>query len=257
MRSGLVSDLRATATEFVPGRQDPSATDLVSTQVPDKIPAMPDMFALDGYGIPWFYHMYPVPILCPSSPVKSRSQSPKKLRTRKQRQNLTSYSRQIQNGELPPSEPINVLGATDDGPLSAAFSTQLDMIAHQAALQPSTNTMPLPPIDLTTVRNVATQKSLSRGDVQGYSTISHRRQNHRQAGNGLYGGRGQVGVPLYATVPFPDPVAPMGRPDERHNKSPKAYVGYAIGSKACGTTEIERAAEHGGGQACNTCEPDH
>lgn len=139
-----------------------------------------------------------------------------------------------------------------DGP----FSTQLDMIARQTALQAKTNTVQLPKVDLTTIRNVPAQDELLQGHTQGYNGVPSRRRDHRQVGNGLYGGRGNVGVPLYATAPFPIPVPPMGRPVEQpggHN----TYGRYTVGTQGCGTIEIERAAEHGGSLACNSCEPDH
>lgn len=138
------------------------------------------------------------------------------------------------------------------------FATQFDIVSRQAALQSNTNTTQrLSQVDLTNIRNVPPHEPLRRVHGQHYGTMPSRRRNYRQAGNGLYGGRGNVGVPLYATMPFPDPVPPMGRPLESNLGISDAYVSYTIGSQACGTIEIEKAAEYGGEQACNTCEPDH
>lgn len=243
------------------------------------------MYALDGYGIPWFYHMYPVPWLFPPMYTKGRCRSPKKLRPKKQRSTLIGDQQGQHNvdpliemgsmasaTDVAPSQPEGIFENTaapnlqesaaasgnvavpsatasakaSDGP----FATQFDIVARQTALQTGTNTMLPPQLDLTTIRNVPVQDFLQQGNAQGYNTVPSRRRNHRHAGNGLYGGRGNVGVPLYATAPFPEPVPPMGRPIE-------GYVGYTVGTKACGTIEVEKAAERGGGQACNICEPDH
>ncbi|KAF2623073.1 hypothetical protein BU25DRAFT_494514 [Macroventuria anomochaeta] len=291
MQSSSTSDLRATAVEFVPARKDTSEN-VEALQTP----AFPDMYALDGYGIPWFYHMYPAPWLFPSIYAKGRSsKSPKKFRPKKQRSTLSSPvdDQQGQHDVLPSIETEMMESATNaascepDGSSvnapspnvqkstaapgnmsvpgvaayvkasAAPFSTQFDMIARQAALQTSTNAMRPRQIDLTTIRNVPAQDVEHQGHIQGYNTMPSRRRNQRQAGNGLYGGRSNVGVPLYATAPFPNPVPPMGRPSEHSRSDPKPYVGYAVGTQACDTIEIEKAAEHGGGQACNTCEPDH
>lgn len=100
-------------------------------------------------------------------------------------------------------------------------------------------------------------------DVKGprYNTVSYRgpRHNRRNAGNGLYSGRGAAGVPMDATFPFPDPMPPQGRPDHSqfHQNSLQQPAQYSIGSEACGTVDILIAAERGGGEACNACAPDH
>lgn len=128
-----------------------------------------------------------------------------------------------------------------------SFTSQFDEVAHQTARQTYTRKVRPPQDDLTTIRNVAARDT---GDVQGYRTLPSRRRAHYHTGNGLYGGRGSVGVPLHATAPFPNPVPPMGRPAD-------GYVGYNFGTGACGTIDIGKAFEHGGRQACNACEPDH
>ena len=280
MRSSLASDLRATATEFVPGRQDTAATENANNTLTNS--TLPDMYALDGYGLPWFYHMYPVPWLFPPIFAKSQSRSPKKLRPKKQRSAVTLpvdgqhtqhevlspvETKAVEFCDNPPaSDRAHSVGSdqklapdttTNIKPSDGPFSTQFDMIARQAALQPSTNARRPPKVDLMTVRNVPTHTGFFQGHVQGYNTVPSQRRNHRRSDNGLYGGRGNVGMPLYATVPFPSPVPPMGRPTAFLNRDANAYLGYTVATKACGTVEIEKAAEHGGAQACNTCEPDH
>lgn len=125
--------------------------------------------------------------------------------------------------------------------IESPFAMQLDEVTRQAALHSGVSTKHAPQGNLTSIRNVSVQEG---------NTSPTRRRRQRQAGNGLYGGRGNVGVPLYATVPFPNPIPPMGRQGNGH-------AGLTMGSKACGTVYIEKAFEHGGGLACNTCQPDH
>lgn len=128
------------------------------------------------------------------------------------------------------------------------FARQIDMITRQAAIRNvgsgnKKHNLALD-IDLTTIRNVGVPQG-PRDMGLGYNRVSFRRPYR---GNGLYGGRGTVGVPMYATAPFPDTVAPMGRSSE--------YVGYTVGGEACGRVDIDVAAEWGGGPACHGCEGD-
>lgn len=241
------------------------------------------MYALDGYGIPWFYHMYPVPWLLPPMYAKVRSKSPKKLRPKKERfaakyiaaqegdrpeasnftrtatkasvVDLTASTREDGGeGDVTPAHK-NLVAASDNIQASdSPFSMQLDGIARQAALQTKTKTVQPPKVDLTTIRNVPVPDDFPKSHAHGYNTVPSRRRNQREIGNGLYGGRGNVGVPLYATAPFPMPIPPMGRPVEQLGVN---YAAYAVGTQGCGTVEIEKAAEYGSGQACNTCDPDH
>lgn len=156
------------------------------------------------------------------------------------------------------SEPTSeVSPACDD--TSSPFSTQLDIIAQQSSVG---NTMPINSsrysnIDLTTVRNVGLPFPQPNFRPPTYYTIPyrHNRHHYRSGGNGLYGGRGCVGIPMHATAPFPDPVAPQGRP--LHSNVLNQPRGFAIGSESCGFVDIAVAAERGGGEACNTCAPDH
>lgn len=284
-QSSLASGLRATATEFIPtSRYAPVAG--VTSEEPEltQTSVLPDIYALDAYGIPWFYHMYPVPFPFPQMFANGRSRSPKKFRHKKQRSSVSAPVERLpaQDHILPSIEPQmtaeteNATQAWDPSRASSndkmrvpdamnhlnssvsPFATQFDIVSRQAALQSNTNTTQrLSQVDLTNIRNVPPHEPLRRVHGQHYGTMPSRRRNYRQAGNGLYGGRGNVGVPLYATMPFPDPVPPMGRPLESNLGISDAYVSYTIGSQACGTIEIEKAAEYGGEQACNTCEPDH
>ena len=257
-------------------------------------PNLPDLYALDGYGIPWFYHMYPVPWVFPTVFNKIRSKSPKKLKSNKQRSavDLSAAEQEEKPETKGPTHLKAVTGVTagttpalnstwDDDPTSqrqttvavsedrptiatvpdsktsdGPFSSQLDEIARQAALQPKTNVVQPPGVDLTTIRNVSTQDDHTQGQAQVYNTVPSRRRNQRHLGNGLYGGRGNVGMPLYATAPFPMPIPPMGKPIEQSGGS-HAYLGYTFHKQGCGTVDIGKAAEYGGVQPCNTCEPGH
>lgn len=262
---------------------------VADTQSP---PSLPDLYALDGYGIPWFYHMYPVPWIFPPVFNKIRSRSPKKFKSKKQSstidpsatQQSDTAEMQVQISTAPGIEnrPTPLLGDARNGADSpciqnltatsgaipvadpvpssklsdCTFSSQLDDIARQAAFQPKTNNMQPPKGDLTAIRNVSTQNDYPPGHVHGYDTVPTRRRKRHHISNGLYGRRGNVGTPLYATAPFPMPIPPMGKP--RGQIGSKCNdVGHAIGGQGCGAVNIDKAAEHGGVQACNTCEPDY
>ena len=135
------------------------------------------------------------------------------------------------------------------------FASQLDEIARNASVRPQKS-----------------GKNAFSPTRRGYMTMPPRSgRTIRQFGNGLYDsfgrGRPRVGIPIEATAPFPDPVAPSGGPlayTQPNNAevgligSPKDYVGYTIerAPEGCGSVNIDRAAEWGR-KACNTCEPDH
>jgi len=90
----------------------------------------------------------------------------------------------------------------------------------------------------------------------------------RYGGNGLYDnfspaylGRNYhaaAGVPIHATIPFPNPVPPPGPRGHIEGGTPKEYVGFSVGGekKTCGEVVIESANEWIGG-TCNNCEPNH
>jgi hypothetical protein len=287
-QSTSASDLRANATEFVPGRNDICAK--VEDDVAAQAQILPDMYALDGYGIPWLYHLYPVPYFFPPPLQNVRSRSPRKFRHKKQRWILNKSPERLQNESQGMETQIGVAlscseqdtsteqatttkkaqDTTDTRdteyisvatpclkPIEGPFSSQLDMVAHQASLQNSGSTAKTSHIDLTTIRNVPSHREPTQMNLQGHATVPTRHRTNRQTGNGLYGGRGNAGIPLYATAPFPDPVPPLGGPTEHYSREPRAYIGYAIATKSCGMIDVEKAAEHGGARACNTCEPDH
>jgi hypothetical protein len=134
----------------------------------------------------------------------------------------------------------SAVGTRDVRLSDSPFSVQLDVIARQANFRTDTHTQHQPQGDLTSVRNVPVH------DLRGGNLSPSRRRRIHRTDNGLYGGRGNTGVPLYATAPFPNPIPPMGRPNED-------YVENTIGLKACGVIQIEKAHELIGGQACHAC----
>jgi hypothetical protein len=183
-----------------------------------------DPFGLDMYGIPWYFHMYPVPIQGPFA------KSPRKRGT------FPHGPRGRQRGGPSPTKRFQPAPAASDPQTEndiVPFSAQLEEIARHAAAQHGK--APLVPAGSNS------------------QTMPTRHRPIRDARNGLYDtvghGRGhQVGMPIDATTPFPTPVPPSGRRD---------YVGYTIMKRepTCGVINIERAAEWGGG-VCNKCEPD-
>ncbi|KAJ4351859.1 uncharacterized protein N0V89_007203 [Didymosphaeria variabile] len=240
LRSKASSELRATAPEFFPRLKDElraSAQDAMTTQwmQPYVHNLAFDPFALDAYGMPWFFHMYPVQI-------KHFYKSPKKYKTmpRGRKRGDDSLSPKKLSRPALINEPLPQEGqkGTEQEPANDAvspFASQMDEIARNTAGHQSRDTtspmrrrfMTLPPRSGRPLRDV---------------------------GNGLYDtfGRGRfrpVGMPIEATAPFPDPIPPSGR---------KKYVGYAIERTrdGCGVVDIDRAAEWVG-KVCNTCEPDH
>lgn len=147
------------------------------------------------------------------------------------------------------------------------FASQLDDVARQLPVRNNANRVRPhgSNIDLTIVRNVSHTYDQHSMHTPIYRTMAVRggRHHYRSAGNGLYSGRGYAGVPMNATIPFPAPVPPQGRPLQHqqilHDSGSNVpeLSGHTIGNEACGMMDIAIAAEYGGGQACNTCEPDH
>ncbi|KAL5456204.1 hypothetical protein PMIN06_004004 [Paraphaeosphaeria minitans] len=239
LRSKASSELRATAPEFFPqpqGDLQTQAESAVTTQwmQPFFHNLAFDPFAVDSYGMPWFFHMYPVQL-------KPWIKSPKKYKTmprgRKRMDASLSpkkFDRLALRNEAHPQRGPKETDQDSKDTLSP-FAAQLDEIARNGAAH----------------RNADGASPIRRG----YMTLPPRSGRPlRNVGNGLYDtfGRGHfrpVGMPIDATAPFPDPVPPSGR---------KEVVGYAIEHtrNGCGVTDIDRASEWAG-KACNTCEPDH
>jgi hypothetical protein len=304
--SSLASDLRATAPEFVPISKDTSTEETIIFP-PSMAAVLPDMYSVDAYGLPWYYHMYPYHWSHPMGFYNGRSRSPKKFYPRKQRQNFASSNRnhnfhhntypsktevpatpytkptraqlpsfqkpvspmtlleQNKNADFqmsastqpartssstPPNDLTNSKDPTHDEGDGGPFSHQMDMVSRQAAMHDTAKTLRECNVDLTTVHNVP---AMHGRHTQNHSGSPSRHGGHRRGNNGLYNGRGVAGIPMSATAPFPSPMAPHGKPVQM-NEGPTRYVGYTVGTDACGSVNVEVAAERGG-EACDNCDP--
>lgn len=141
--------------------------------------------------------------------------------------------------------------------ISIPFASQLNSISQQDVLCNNRNSnRPLRnhEMDITAAQNFASLPDRNNDYYTKYHTVSsrHGRYHHLYAGNGLYNGRGSVGIPISATTPFPDPSPPLGRPPLGAGGQPAI-----IGTEACGRVDVVFAAELGGGVPCNSCAPDH
>jgi hypothetical protein len=303
--SSLASDLRATAPEFVPTPRDTSTEEAIILP-PSMAAVLPDMYSMDAYGLPWYYHMYPYHWSHSMGFYNGRSRSPKKFYPRKQRQSFASSNRnhnfhntypskieapatpytkparaqlpsfqkpvspmtlleQNKNTDFqmsastqpartssstPPSDSTTPKDATHDKGDGGPFSHQMDMVSRQAAMHDTAKTLRGCNVDLTTVHNVP---AMHGRHTQKHSGSPSRHGGHRRGNNGLYNGRGVAGIPMSATAPFPSPMAPHGKPVQM-NEGPTRYVGYTVGTDACGSITVEVAAERGG-EACDNCDP--
>lgn len=238
--------------------------------------------------------MYPVPWVFPTVFSKTRSKSPKKLKSKKRHSGVDIVTAECKDkSEMSGSVHLDAMTAVTDETAAALsntkndcpvprlqmlaaasedrlaraavpylrssagpFSSQLDEIARQAALGPRKCFVQPPGVELTTIRNVSAQNDCTQALARNFHTVPSRRRQQRHMGNGLYGGRGNIGMPLFATAPFPMPIPPMGRPIEQDRISRPIFE-TTIGSQVCSTVQIDKAAEYSGIQACNTCEPDH
>ncbi|PVH98830.1 hypothetical protein DM02DRAFT_673117 [Periconia macrospinosa] len=221
LASSTLSDLRATAPEFVPSEPSPSAP--ASTVLPF------DPFALDTYGVPWLYHMYPVSLPKSFQWFKSPRKSKTAPRARKHGTSNTSTSPQKVLAELQKfaDEPDADSSASGQ---ALPFAAQLEEIDRSVKGQ----TLPVSPAR------------------KGRRTF---RSLHRGAGNGLYDDsyRGHhlgSGIPIDQTAPFPDPIPPSGN---------AMHVGHVVekSKPGCGSAVLETSAEWIGGRSCHGCEPDH
>jgi hypothetical protein len=245
IRSSTSSDLRPTAPEFVPHQWEPGKNIHCAGPVPANLVALHanswlpvvsepinptdntllfDPFSTDMYGMPFFYHMYPVPIMQPYSKSPRRGKPGPRGRKRG-----NSSPQKTTHPQLVASSPEH--GKKEDAP----FSAQLEEIARHAALRHE-------------------KKEPSPPESANHTTPTRNRVA-RNAGNGLYGtigrGRGRrAGVPIDASTPFPTPVPPSGR------QGHVAYTTFNDEQPFCDVINIERAMEWGGGM-CNNCDAAH
>jgi hypothetical protein len=139
------------------------------------------------------------------------------------------------------------------------FANQFNMIAEQSALSNRTNSNAPRHFNINPTPYVGLPSGPRNMHPPTYYTVP-RHGNRNNRGNGLYGGRGNAaGVPIDATAPFPNPVPPQGRPDQRqtYGTLPIDYPAYTIGKESCGLVDITVATERIGGEPCNACAPDH
>jgi hypothetical protein len=180
------------------------------------------------YGIPWFYHMYPVPV------PGMFNRSPKK-----KHKTMPYRKRKESSPEKPFIPPEATASNSRVGNEPVPFSTQLEEIARHAAVRhgkapQNVNAGPSGFVQMFPTPNRGGREARGRGAYHTFAGPSRGRQ---------------VGFPIDATAPFPAPVPPTGR---REN------VRYAFAEReaTCGVIDIEQASEWGGG-TCNKCEPDH
>lgn len=212
-----VSELRATAPEFVPSEGSSSIT---NTFLPF------DPFALDSYGIPWLYHMYPVSLAKSFGWFKQPKKNKTVPRNRKHGNRNSSPSPRKALDDLEKIATQTVTGFSSAK--AVPFAAQLDEVYRvrtDGGIMQGTQTLP----------------------TRGYSG-----RLSRHFGNGLYDNFNprHIGIPIEESVPFPDPIPPSGA---------AARVGHVLepSKGGCGSVVIEAAFEWGGGNACNECEPDH
>ncbi|KAL5119369.1 hypothetical protein ACEQ8H_002638 [Pleosporales sp. CAS-2024a] len=277
--SGLSSDLRPTAAEFVPYTTPPLASPEHSSVIqlePTADLLGPMKYELDPHGIPWYYYMYQVQFAYDQGYQQGRARFPKKTRQKKQYLAAASSSNAVlpkvaatvsnadtvekhqhSSAMAPPVEQQaqkyldSITNVTESSTKEtwigeqhsfSPFAAQLDLIDRQSSYPYPNATVterPIPGFDLTTIRNVGP----NRGSINRNS-----RRSHHRSDNGLYSyrGRGTAGLRMAETAPFPAPVAPQGRPLHRN-----------VVNAGCGLVDIVYAAERIGGEACQDCEPDH
>ncbi|KAF2644465.1 hypothetical protein P280DRAFT_172105 [Massarina eburnea CBS 473.64] len=243
------SDLRPTARDFIPADQMPAPA---SSQMPFN------PLALDMFGIPWVYHMYPVPLVQPNGGF---IKTPKKFKTiprgRKRGNSTPSSSPKKVLDQL---EKFASEADTDPSARSSIpFAAQLEEVDRSAEARNAVVENKELPATATPVAACTSQAIPVGGPIgSGAQTLPFRGPGNNRPhnrGNGLFDydrthGRPQVGIPIDQSAPFPNPIPPTGR---------KQYSGYYfenVKQAGCENIEIVGAAEWGG-RSCNRCEPDH
>lgn len=285
--SSLASELRATATEFVPYPENSSsAPEKVDISQLDPTTDLlgPVKYELDPYGVPWFYYMYQVQFAFDQGYQKGRSRSPKKTRQKKQFSSGASntdlrtqkvpamapapYTHQEQQriSTMPPpvstvplaeqrAQQLNAdteTTANDGMTPSSPFAAQKAIIDRHFPYRNATVTdRPVPGIDLTTIRNVGLPHGPRPMDQ---NTMPVRGNNYPNAGrnyrsdNGLYTYRGRGAAGLRMADTVPFPAPVAPQGRPANSNAP---------GEGCGLVEIIYGAERIGGEACQDCERDH
>ena len=262
------------------------------------VSGLPEMTMLDRNGIPFLWYMYGVQFAYEQGFRNGRPKSPKKVRPKKQRSTLSSPTdatnppssgdsavgssslapgltegtRRLTSAELMPPPPLSAHRRQENhNPENARGSLQKQdsKVGNVETKQSFANQFDI--IERTTLAN-RTNINASRSSnsvlpsgprnmqLPTYHTIVRRDNRYRHPGNGLYGGRGNAaGIPMDATAPFPNPVAPQGRVGKAQVEGGAStdYSRYTIGREACGMIRIDEAMEKIGGLTCHACDPGH
>ncbi|KAH5293845.1 hypothetical protein HBI12_228290 [Parastagonospora nodorum] len=289
----LASELRATATEFVPypansssapEKPGPEKVD-ISQLDPTTDLLGPVKYELDPYGIPWFYYMYQVQFAFDQGYQKGRSRSPKKTRQKKQ------YSSSASTADLRIQKAPTMAPALDSYQEQQRISimpppvSTVPLAEQRAQQQLSTDTEAIENDGTTPYSPFAAQKAIiDRHFPYRNATVTDR----PVPGIDLTTIR-NVGLP-HGSRPMHQNTMPVrgnnysnARRNYRSNNglytyrgrgaaglrmadtvpfpAPVAPQGRPAGSNApgegCGLVDIIYGAERIGGEACQDCERDH
>jgi hypothetical protein len=291
LQSSLASDLRATATEFVPHPAPSDSQENTEASLPTQVDPATDLlgpikYELDMYGIPWYYYMYQVQFAYDQGFQKGRSKSPKKTRQKKHRTSVSSPADATHQPKASGALTSFVPSQEHQGILDMPPPASTVPLAEQRAQKeredektqqndaPSTAERPFSPfaaqkelIDrqytfsgfTVTDRpppgfDLTTLRNVPVKRNDQHNTVPNR--NHNNNGSRRHN-RSDNGLYNYrgrgiAGVRMQDTV-PFPNPVPPQGRP----VNSAVGSEACEAIDILYAAECVGGMACHDCEPDH
>jgi hypothetical protein len=297
LQSSVSSDLRATATEFVPHPHSKNEDNIEASSLTQNDPTTdllgPMKYELDMYGIPWYYYMYQVQFAYDQGFQKGRSKPSKKTRQKKHRS--------------PISSPMDTLQQPHTNGAVANFVPRQDQHAI-SEMPPPASTLPLAEqraqsqrtASVEAVRSTSWQQNdqSSPADRPFSPFAAQRDLIDRQVASRNYTvtDRLPTGIDLtmIRNVGLPQTDYPITTPyhnqlynyPRRHNRGDNGLYSYrgrgaagvrmqdtvpfpnpvppqgrptnaVVGSEACGTIDVVYAAERIGGDACHDCEPDH
>jgi hypothetical protein len=291
--SSLASELRATATEFIPypansssapEKLGPEKVD-ISQLDPTTDLLGPVKYELDPYGIPWFYYMYQVQFAFHQGYQKGRSRSPKKTRQKKQYFSSASTA-DIRNQKAPTIAP-----ALDSYQEQQRISTMpppvstVPLAEQRAQQQLNTDTEAIENSGTTPYSPFAAQKAIiDRHFPYRNATVTDRPVPGIDLTTIRNVGLPHGSRPMYQNMM---PVCGNNYSNARRNyrsdnglytyrgrgaaglrmadtvpfPAPVAPQGRPAGSNApgegCGLVDIIYGAERIGGEACQDCERDH